>query len=86
MQAYQQKQKEIESQCGIFLTRINPNIEITHLSVSVCLKTATLNYNDLTQTTTTIPKTPIKELEITQTIQDLSQMSIKRQWSITIEL
>ncbi|WP_300692327.1 hypothetical protein, partial [Helicobacter sp. UBA3407] len=77
MQAYQQKQKEIESQCGIFLTRINPNIEITHLSVSVCLKTATLNYNDLTQTTTTIPKTPIKELEITQTIQDLSQMSIK---------
>lgn len=77
MQSYQQKQKEIESQCGMFLTRINPNIEITHLSLSVCLKTTTLNYNALTQTTTTIPKTPIKELEITQTIQDLSQMSIK---------
>lgn len=77
MLIYQEKQKEIESQCGIFLTRINPNIEITHLALSVCLKTTTLNYNALTQTTTTIPKTPIKELEITQAIQDLSQMGIK---------
>lgn len=77
MQTYQQKQKEIESQCGMFLTRINSNIEITHLSLNVCLKTTTLSYNALTQTTTTIPKTPIKELEITHAIQDLSQMSIK---------
>ena len=77
MQTYQQKQKEIESQCGMFLTRINPNIEITHLSLNVCLKTTTLSVNALTQITTTIPKTPIKELEITQTIQDLSQMGIK---------
>lgn len=77
MRDYQNKQKEIESQCGMFLARITPNIEIAHLNLSVCLKTTTLSTNALTQTTTTIPKTPLKELEITEAIKDMSEMSIK---------
>ncbi|MBD5165227.1 hypothetical protein [Helicobacter sp.] len=78
MQDYQNKQRVIESKQGNFINKIVPNIKVEHLRLILRVERTTTSYNVLTQTTTTITKTPLKELEITEAIKDIGEMSIKK--------